>query len=264
MSRGYDMPKLAANLTLLFTEVPFAQRFAAAAREGFKGVEYLFPYEHDKDELKQHLAQHKLTQVLHNLPPGNWQAGERGIACHPDRVAEFEAGVGTAIEYATALGCRQVNCLAGIRPSGLDPADARETFIRNLQFAATRLKTAGIKLLIEPINTRDMPGFFLTHTQQAVDIVRAVGSDNLFLQYDIYHMQIMEGDLAPTIERNLKSIAHMQLADTPGRHEPGTGEINYSFLLGHIDRLGYEGWIGCEYRPAGTTEAGLAWARPYL
>jgi hydroxypyruvate isomerase len=258
------MPKLAANLTLLFNEVAFADRFAAAARAGFRGVEYLFPYEYDKDELKQHLAQHQLTQVLHNLPAGNWNAGERGIGCHPDRIAEFEAGVDTAIEYAMALGCRQLNCLAGVRPSGLDPVDARETLVRNLQFAAVRLKAAGIRLLIEPINTRDIPGFFLCNTQQAADIVKAVGSDNLFVQYDIYHMQIMEGDLAPTIERNLKLIAHMQLADTPGRHEPGTGEINYPFLLGFIDRIGYRGWIGCEYKPAGTTEAGLAWARPYL
>ena len=258
------MPKLAANLTMMFNEVDFMDRFAAAARAGFKGVEYLFPYDYDKMELKARLSQHGLTQVLHNLPAGNWGAGERGIGCHPDRRSEFEAGVDHAIDYASALGCRQVNCLAGVRPSGLDPVDARETFIRNLQFAAIRLKSAGIKLLIEPINTRDIPGFFLCNTQQAVDIVKAVGSDNLFVQYDIYHMQIMEGDLAPTIEKHLKSIAHMQLADTPGRHEPGTGEINYTFLLGHIDRIGYGGWIGCEYKPAGSTDAGLGWTRPYL
>ncbi len=257
------MPRLAANLTMMFNEVAFMDRFAAAAKAGFKGVEYLFPYDYDKNLLKQELTEHKLTQVLHNLPAGNWGAGERGIGCHTDRVAEFEDGVDKAIEYATAVGCKQVNCLAGIRQSGRDPNDARETFIRNLQFAAPRLKAAGIKLLIEPINTRDIPGFFLSNTQQAVDIIKAVGSDNLFVQYDIYHMQIMEGDLAPTIEKNLELIPHMQLADTPGRHEPGTGEINYPFLLGFIDRIGYQGWIGCEYKPAGNTEEGLGWFQQY-
>ena len=258
------MPKLAANITMMFNEVAFMDRFAAAAKAGFKGVEYLFPYDYDKGVLKQKLAEHKLTQVLHNLPAGNWSAGERGIGCHPDRITEFAASVDKAIDFATALGCKQLNCLAGIRPPGVDPTDARETFIKNLQDAAPRLKAAGIKLLIEAINTRDIPGFFLCNTQQAVDIIKAVGSDNLFVQYDIYHMQIMEGDLAPTIEKNLKLIPHMQLADTPGRHEPGTGEINYGFLLPHIDQIGYQGWIGCEYKPLTTTEAGLAWTRPYL
>ena len=257
------MPKLAANLTMMFNEMEFMDRFAAAAQAGFKGVEYLFPYDYDKNELKQKLTEHKLTQVLHTLPAGNWGAGERGIACHADRVAEFQASVDKAIDYATALGCKQLNCLAGIRPPGLDPLDARETFVKNLQFAAPRFKAAGIKLLIEAINTRDIPGFFLCNTAQAVDIIKAVGSDNLFVQYDIYHMQIMEGDLAPTIEKHLKLIPHMQLADTPGRHEPGTGEINYGFLLPHIDRIGYQGWIGCEYKPAGKTVDGLSWIQKY-
>ena len=258
------MPKLAANLTMLFNEIDFLDRFAAAAKAGFKGVEYLFPYDYDKNVLKQKLADNSLVQVLHNLPAGNWAAGERGIGCHPDRVKEFEAGVDKAIDYATTLGCKQLNCLAGVRPPHVDPTDARETFIGNLQYAAAKFKAAGIKLLIEAINTRDIPGFFLCNTQQAVDIIKAVGSDNLFVQYDIYHMQIMEGDLAPTIEKHLKLIPHMQLADTPGRHEPGTGEINYAFLFGHIDRIGYSGWIGCEYRPAGSTQAGLGWVKPYL
>jgi hydroxypyruvate isomerase len=258
------MPKLAANLTMMFNEVDFLDRFEAAANAGFKGVEYLFPYDYDKAVLRQKLAQHKLTQVLHNLPAGNWAGGERGIGCHADRIAEFQAGVDKAIEYATALGCKQVNCLAGVRAADRDPVEAREIFIRNLQYAAPRLKASGIKLLIEAINTRDIPGFFLTHTAQALDIIKAVGSDNLFVQYDIYHMQIMEGDLAPTIEKNLKMIPHMQLADTPGRHEPGSGEINYDFLLLHIDKLGYQGWIGCEYKPAGKTTDGLGWTRPYL
>ena len=258
------MPKFCANLTMLFNEVAFMDRFAAAAKAGFKGVEYLFPYDYDKKDLVAALAGNGLAQVLHNLPAGNWAQGERGIACHPQRVAEFRDGVDRAIDYATALGCEQVNCLAGIRLPHLDPLEARETLIRNLQFAAPRLQAAGIRLLIEPINTRDIPGFFLNQSQQALDIIRAVGSDNLFLQYDIYHMQIMEGDLARTIEANLALIPHMQLADNPGRNEPGTGEINYPFLFRHIDRIGYRGWIGCEYKPATTTEAGLGWVRPWL
>jgi len=258
------MPKFCANLTMLFNEVAFMDRFAAAAKAGFKGVEYLFPYDYDKNDLVAALAGNGLAQVLHNLPAGNWTQGERGIACHPQRVAEFRDGVDRAIDYATALGCEQVNCLAGIRLPHLDPLEARETLIRNLQFAAPRLQAAGIRLLIEPINTRDIPGFFLNQSQQALDIIRAVGSDNLFLQYDIYHMQIMEGDLARTIEANLALIPHMQLADNPGRNEPGTGEINYPFLFRHIDRIGYRGWIGCEYKPATTTAAGLGWVRPWL
>ena len=258
------MPRFAANLTLMFNEVDFPDRFTAAAQAGFKAVEYLFPYGYNQDFLKHKLAENNLIQVLFNLPAGNWTAGERGIACHRDRTAEFRLGVDQAIEYASALGCSQLNCLAGIRPWQHDPIDARETFIRNLQFAAPKLKAAGIKLLIEAVNTRDIPGFFLTNTAQAADIIKAVGSDNLFVQYDIYHMQIMEGDLAPTIEKHLRSILHMQLADTPGRHEPGTGEINFPFLLEFIDKIGYKGWIGCEYKPAGTTEAGLGWVKPYL
>jgi hydroxypyruvate isomerase len=257
------MPKLCANLSFFWSELDFMDRFAAAAKAGFKGVEYLFPYDHDKGRIAEALKKHGLEQVLHNLPAGDWAGGERGIGCHPGRSKEFQDGVAKAIEYATALGCRQVNCLAGIRPRNVDPGDAREVFIKNLQYAAPRLKDAGIRLLIEPINTRDIPGFFLNYTKQALDIIQAVGSDNLYVQYDIYHMQIMEGDLAHTIEANLKSIAHMQLADNPGRNEPGTGEINYPFLFRHIDRLGYAGWIGCEYKPATTTDAGLGWLKPY-
>ena len=248
----------------MFTEVDVLDRCAAAAKAGCRAVEFLFPYDYDKNVIKQKLDEHGLQLVLHNLPAGNWANGERGIGCHADRIAEFEAGVDRAIDYATALGCKQLNCLAGIRPSRRDPMEARETFINNLQFAAARLKAAGIKLLIEAINTRDIPGFFLTNSAQAIDIIKAVGSDNLFFQYDIYHMQIMEGDLAPTIEKHLKLIPHMQLADTPGRHEPGSGEINYAFLLPHLDKIGYTGWIGCEYKPATTTEAGLGWTKPYL
>ena len=258
------MPKFAANLTMMFNEVGFLDRFAAAAAAGFAGVEYLFPYDHERQQLRQLLDEHRLVQALHNLPAGNWAAGERGIACHPERTAEFAEGVNQAIEYATALGCTQVNCLAGIVPAGVDAAEARATFVSNLRLAARRLESARIKLLIEPINTRDVPGFFLCRTQQAVEIIKAVASDNLFVQYDVYHMQIMEGDLATTFQRHLPLIAHVQIADPPARHEPGTGEINFPFLLGRMDSLGYSGWIGCEYKPVGRTEEGLGWMRQYV
>jgi hydroxypyruvate isomerase len=253
------MPKFAANLSMLFTEEDFLDRFKAAAEAGFKGVEYLFPYDYSAVELKARLDEHGLTQVLHNLPAGDWSAGERGIACHPDRVEEFRAGVEKAIDYATVLGCKQVNCLAGIQPQGVSLEQARRTLVENLRYAAEKLEAAGILLLAEPINTRDIPGFFLNRTEQALAIFDEVGSNNLKLQYDIYHMQIMEGDLTPTIEKHLDRIAHVQLADNPGRHEPGTGEIHYPFLFAHLDRLGYDGWIGCEYKPATTTKEGLGW-----
>lgn len=258
------MPQFAANLSMLFTEVDFLERFAAAAGAGFKGAEYLFPYPYRREDLVRRLKANNLTQVLFNLPAGDWDKGERGMACHPDRVGEFQEGVGRAIEYARTLDCKQVNCLAGIAPVGVDPGRIRQTFVENLRFAADRLKEAGIRLLIEPVNTRDIPGFYLCHSRQALEIIDEVGSDNLWLQYDIYHMQVMEGNLAPTLERHLKRIGHIQIADNPGRHEPGTGEINYPFLFEFLDRIGYPGWIGCEYRPATTTEAGLGWCRPYL
>lgn len=253
------MPKFAANLTMLFNEVDFLDRFAAAAETGFKGVEYLFPYAWPAGELAEKLDQYGLVQVLHNLPAGDWAGGERGIACHPDRIGEFQDGVGRAIEYATTLGCKQVNCLAGITPAGADADKVFETFVANLRFAADKLAGAGIRLLVEPINTFDIPGFYLNRTAQAAAILDAVGSDNLFIQYDIYHAQRMEGELANTIAAHLPRIAHIQLADNPGRHEPGSGEINYAFLFDFIDRSGFDGWIGCEYKPAGDTRAGLAW-----
>jgi hydroxypyruvate isomerase len=258
------MPRLAANLTMLFGERDFLDRFEAAAGAGFRAVEYLFPYPYEPQVLADQLRAHRLEQVLHNLPAGNWAAGERGIACLPDRVDEFKAGVAQAIKYATALDCSRVNCLAGIAPAGLDPAVARETLVRNLRYAAPLLDAAGITLLIEPINTRDIPGFFLNGTTQTMEIIEAVGSENLYLQYDVYHMAIMEGAVAGTIERLLPRIAHMQIADVPGRHEPGTGDIDFPSLLEHVDRLGYAGWIGCEYVPQGETAVGLAWAAPYL
>ena len=258
------MPRFAANLTMMFNEVDFLERFEAAAKAGFKGVEYLFPYDYDKEEIAEKLNRHGLTQVLHNLPAGDWDGGERGIACLPDRVGEFQDGVGKAIEYATALGCRQVNCLAGIAPQGVEPDKLRETRVSNLKFAADQLERVGIRLVTEPINTIDIPGFYLCHTAQARSIIDDVGSGNLGLQYDIYHMQIMEGDLARTIEGNLNIIQHMQIADNPGRNEPGTGEINYPFLFGFLDKVGYGGWIGCEYKPLANTEGGLGWIAPYL
>ncbi|HER35320.1 MAG TPA: hydroxypyruvate isomerase family protein, partial [Halothiobacillaceae bacterium] len=230
----------------------------------FKGVEYLFPYAFEADALAERLREHGLAQVLHNLPAGDWDAGERGIACLPDRKGEFQNGVGRAIEYARVLGCPQLNCLAGIRPDDVSEDAAHAAFVENLKFAAGELERAGIRLLIEAINTRDIPGFFLTTTAQARRVIDDVGSNNLYIQYDIYHMQIMEGDLAPTIEANLARIAHMQLADNPGRHEPGTGEINYDFLFGFVDGIGYDGWIGCEYKPRAGTSEGLGWLKPYL
>jgi hydroxypyruvate isomerase len=256
------MPTFAANLTMLFTELDFLARFAAAACSGFSGVEYLFPYAFPKEQLAEKLHQHNLTQVLHNLPAGNWDAGDRGIACHPDRVDEFQDSVGRASDYARALGCRQINCLAGIAPASIPDGRTRETFINNLKFAAPRLAEHSIKLLIEPINTYDIPGFFLTNTAQALAIMDEVGHPNIYLQYDIYHMQMMEGNLANTISKHLARIAHVQVADVPGRHEPGTGEINYAFLFKHLDSIGYQGWVGCEYKPLAKTEDGLAWLTP--
>jgi hydroxypyruvate isomerase len=255
------MPRFSANLSMLFGEHDFLNRFDAAARAGFKGVEYVGPYDHEPETLASHLTKNGLSQVLFNLPPGDWGKGERGIAALPERVEEFRKGVDTAITYAKALGCPQVNCLAGIAPAGVAPDVLEDVFVGNLKFAAEKLEKAGIRLLIEPINTRDIPGFFLTGTRQALAVLDLVGSENLFLQYDIYHMQIMEGDLARTIEANLGRIAHIQLADNPGRHEPGTGEINYPFLYDHLDRIGYAGWVGAEYKPKASTEAGLGWFR---
>jgi hydroxypyruvate isomerase len=253
------MPKLAANLTMLFNEVKFIDRFGAAARAGFRGVEFLFPYALHADRIADQLNIYQLDLVLHNLPAGNWEAGERGIACHPNRVGEFRDGVGEALQYAKVLGVKQLNCLVGIVPGGVGHDEAHATVVDNLTYAAARLKDAGIGLLIEPINTFDIPGFFLTGTKQAVQIIEDTGSDNLFVQYDIYHMQRMEGELAGTISKHLGVIKHVQLADNPGRYEPGTGEINYRYLLGMLDEIGYDGWVGCEYKPRAGTVDGLGW-----
>ena len=258
------MPKFAANLTMLFTEVAFLDRFERAAKAGFTAVEFLFPYAFAVGDIKARVDANRLTLVLHNLPAGDWDAGERGIACLPGREVEFRAGVAQAIEYAQALGVPQLNCLLGKAPAGASEAQLRTTVVENLKFAATALKQAGLRLLIEPINTCDIPGFYLNRTAQALEILDEVGADNAFVQYDIYHAQRMEGELAATMQKHLARIGHIQLADNPGRNEPGTGEINYAFLFSHLDRIGYSGWVGCEYKPATTTEAGLGWHQPFV
>jgi hydroxypyruvate isomerase len=257
------MPKFAANLTMLYSEHDFLDRFAAAAADGFAGVEYLFPYPYAKEELAARLKEHDLVQALHNLPAGDWAAGERGIACLPGREDEFHASVERGIEYATALGCKRVNCLAGIPPKDAPAGEVRRTFVENLRYAAPLFAKAGIGLVAEAINTRDIPGFYLCRSAQAIEIMDEVGSDNLSLQYDFYHTQIMEGDLVPTFRRLKDRIGHVQIADNPGRNEPGTGEINYPFIFGALDEAGYDGWVGCEYKPATTTTAGLGWFTPY-
>ena len=256
------MPKFSANLTLLFAEVPFLERFAEAARAGFAGIEYQLAYEFDKADIKEALHQTGLELVLHNLPAGNWGAGDRGVAADPTRIGEFKDGVEQAIEHATFLGCKRLNCLAGIPAAGTEPAAARTTLIDNLRHAAAQCAKHDIQLLTEPVNTRDIPGFFLSRFDQALEIISEVGAPNLSVQYDIYHMQIMHGDLAHTIQSNLDRIGHIQFADTPGRHEPGTGEINFPFLFEHLDRIEYAGWVGAEYFPGGATTDGLNWFAP--
>ena len=258
------MPKFSANLSFLYAELPFLDRFAAAAKDGFPAVEYVSPYEHAPEAVAMALGESGLAQALFNLPPGDWAGGERGIGCLPDRVEEFRASVDTAIRYGKALGCPKINCLAGIAPTGADPVELGATLVANLRYAAPRLADAGIKLLLEPINLRDIPGFFVSTTHHAERILAAVGSDNLYIQYDVYHMQVMQGDLTPTYARLKDRIAHVQIADNPGRGEPGTGEINYAFVLPELDRLGYDGYVGCEYKPRAGTSAGLGWMKPYL
>jgi len=253
------MPRFAANLSMLFTEVPFLDRFERAAAAGFDAVEFLFPYAWPAAEIKSRLDAHGLRLVLHNLPPGDWAAGDRGMACDPRRVGEFQDSVELALDYADELGVQQLHCMAGILPPNVAPERGRETYTGNLKFAAAKLHEHGKWLLIEPINTFDIPGFYLCRTAQALSIIDDVASDNLYLQYDIYHAQRMEGELAATLSRCLPRIGHVQLADNPGRNEPGTGEINYAFLFAHLDRIGYRGWVGCEYKPAAGTEAGLGW-----
>jgi hydroxypyruvate isomerase len=256
--------QFSANLSFLFPEHDFLDRFGAAARAGFAGVEFHFPYAHEKAALAEVVLTSGVEVVLFNLPAGNWAAGDRGIACQPERKAEFQDGVGRAIEYAEALGCTRLNCLAGAVPPGLTFRDrALETVVDNLRFAAAVTQRAGIRLMLEPLNTHDNPGYLVPTTREALQILDTVDSKNLFLQYDVYHAQNMEGDLARTIEKYIARIGHLQVADNPGRHEPGTGEINFPFLFARLEQLGYAGWIGCEYKPSGDTLDSFGWLEPY-
>jgi hydroxypyruvate isomerase len=260
----YIVPKFSANLTMMFNEVDFLDRFARASKAGFKAVEYMFPYDWPKDQLANELNRYSLEQVLHNLPAGDWAKGERGIACLPDRKGEFQEGVGLAIEYAKALKCPNLNCLVGLTPQGISQDQIRETIVDNLKFAAAALEKEDIRFLVEALNDEAIPGFYLVRSQDVFQLLEEVNHPNIYFQYDVYHMQIMEGNLIPTISKNLSRIAHIQIADNPGRHEPGTGEINFPNLFNAIDEAGYSGWIGCEYTPAGGTDEGLGWIKPYL
>jgi len=255
------VPRFAANLTMLFGEVPFLERFAAARRTGFQAVEFVSPYEHPAAEVAAAARDASVEVALFNLPAGDWAKGDRGMACDPARAAEFREGVARALEYARALSCPRLHAMAGIRPPGVPEPALRAAYVASLRLAAAALAAEGRTLLVEGINSRDMPGYYLGTSRQAFDVMDEVGAPNLHYLYDVYHMQIMEGDLAPTLEARLPRIGHVQIADTPGRHEPGTGEINFRFLLRHLDRIGYRGLVGCEYRPLGRTEDGLGWMR---
>lgn len=257
------MPRFAANLSFLYQELPFLDRIAQAAADGFGAVEYVSPYEFEQAEIADALRRARVVQALFNLPAGNWGAGERGIGCLPDRIEEFRSGVATAIDYGRALGCKTINCLAGLAPASVDPEHLDQVLIANLDYAAPRLADVGIDLVIEPINRRDMPTFHVSTTNHAERIMDQVSSSNLKIQYDFYHMQIMQGDLVPTFQRLQHRIGHVQIADNPGRNEPGTGEINYPFIFETLDRLGYAGWVGCEYKPSAGTTDGLGWMNPY-
>ncbi len=258
------MLRFSANISMLFTEVDFLDRFEKAALAGFEAVEYQFPYSWEAEELAEKAATYRLQTVLHNFPPGDWDAGERGIALIPGRQAEFKESVRLALRYAKTTGCPRLNCLAGLRTEDITEADMRQTLVANLRYAADALAQEDIRLLIEPLNARDVPGFYVNRSAPALELIEEVDHPNIWLQYDVYHMQIMEGNLMQTIQKSLSRIAHIQVADNPGRHEPGTGEINFTNLFAFIDHVGYEGWIGCEYKPAGDTEDGLSWLKPYL
>jgi 2-dehydrotetronate isomerase len=258
------MPKFAANLSMMYQEHPFLERFAAAARDGFKAVEYLFPYAHDAAEIKARLDEAGLVQALFNAPPGDWDAGERGLASLPGREDEFRASIAKALDYARVLGNDRIHVMAGLIAPGEDRARHRAVYLRNLAYAAKQAASAGIILVLEPINTRDMPGFFLNRQEEAHAVCAEVGAPNLKVQMDLYHCQIVEGDLAMRLTRHFAGVGHIQIAGVPDRHEPDDGEVNFPYLFELIDRLGYTGWIGCEYRPRGATSAGLGWVRPYL
>lgn len=257
------MPKFAANLSMLFPEYDFLDRFAAAATAGFTGVEYLFPYDYEAETLRTILDANDLTQVLFNLPAGDWDAGERGLAALPDRESEFRDSVSKAICYAEVLGCPRLHVMAGVIPVGADAEACFETYVVNLRYASAELAKVGKTLLIEPINPRDIPGFFLNHQDAASEVLAKVGAANLKVQFDVYHCQIVQGDLTRALEKQFPRIGHIQIAGVPDRHEPDIGEVNYPWLFEKLDTLGYGGWIGCEYRPRGKTLDGLAWGRKW-
>jgi hydroxypyruvate isomerase len=253
------MPRFAANLSMMFNEVPFLDRFAAAGKAGFRGVEFLFPSEHPAHEIRKRLQDSGLTQALFNMPPGDWAKGERGLASLPGRQAEFRDGVKLALDYAGALDCKLVHCMAGIPAADVAPVTAASLYAANLAWAAEQAAAAGVKLVIEPINHRGMPGYFLNTQAQGAAVVEAIGRDRLGLQFDVYHVQVTEGDITKRMERFMPVIGHIQIADVPARNEPGTGEIGWAYVFRRMDALGYAGWVGCEYRPAGDTVAGLGW-----
>ncbi|MDH4018848.1 MAG: hydroxypyruvate isomerase family protein [Xanthomonadales bacterium] len=257
------MPKFAANLSMLFTEYDFLDRFSAAADAGFTGVEYLFPYAYEAEELRSALDSNGLSQVLFNLPPGDWDAGERGLAALPGREVEFRKSVSTAIRYAEVLDCPRLHAMAGLKPESADADACFETYISNLRYAAKELATVGKTLLVEPINPRDIPGFFLNHQEVAREVIKRVDEPNLKVQFDVYHCQIVQGDLTRSLEAQFPHIGHIQIAGVPDRHEPDIGEVNFPWLFDKLDDLGYEGWIGCEYRPRGNTLEGLSWGRQW-
>lgn len=256
--------KFAANLSMLFTERPLIERFAAARAAGFEAVEIQFPYALTPDQIRHQLQTHQLELVLINIPAGDWEAGERGLACLPGREAEFAAAVEQAIAWAQALGVGKLNCLAGVPPADADPEQVAATLAHNLRLAAERCHQAGITLLIEAINTRDVPGFYLHHSRQVIELIRTLELPATALQYDVYHMQIMEGNLISTLQQNADKIDHIQIADVPGRHEPGSGEINFINLFKALKRQGYTGYISLEYIPRGQTEAGLSWLATWM
>ncbi|PAU64335.1 2-oxo-tetronate isomerase [Pseudomonas indica] len=257
------MPRFAANLSMLFNDAPFLERFGRAAAAGFKGVEYLFPYEYAPAELAERLQTHGLAQVLFNLPPGDFAAGERGLAALPGRESEFRESVDRAIEYARALGCPRLHAMAGLMTDESQRPRMRETYLENLRYAARRLAEHGLTLLIEPINTRSIPGYFINRQAEAHAILAELGEPNLRVQLDFFHAQIMEGDLTATFKRFQAGVGHIQIAGVPDRHEPDTGEVNYPYLFRLLDEAGYDGWIGCEYNPRGLTEDGLGWFVPW-
>lgn len=258
------MPRFSANLSFLYTELPFLDRFEAAARDGFRAVEFAFAYEFDPTEIAARLAADRLEQVLINAPPGDLKAGDRGLGALTGREKEFEHGVATALDYAEALRCPRVHVMAGVLPADSGEAErarARKTFVGNLRFAAHEASRRGIALTIEPINPRDIPGYFLNRQAEAHAIREEVGAPNLSVQMDLYHAQIVEGDLSEKIRRWLPHIGHIQIAGVPDRNEPDTGEVDYRYVFALLDELGYPGWVGCEYRPRNGTSAGLGWMK---